>query len=409
MLRKLLSIVFRFIINLPLIFILLPLLCALEPICRIRFGIMLTQRIGHLAANTDTFIRYLRRDGVPPRTHFILCGFDPANRQLMDMWKRLRQPGVSIWESKWAVRILFAWRNILQRTRFWQSLHVTHFEFELYSTTDPVLSFTEEEHVRGQAALREMGIGKDDWFVCFHARDGKYFRQWRSEMEAHWKKTDFRSVDVNIYMDAANYIAEQGGWAIRYGAVVEEPLTEQRHPRIIDYPTHYRSDFMDIYLAAHCRFFMGSCSGPDALPTIFGRRVLSVGHFPYNHAHYHCDDLMIPRLLIDPHDGRAVPFFEAREKNYFHPLPAASAFHPTMNDYTMLDVNPEDVVFACEDMLKQLNGSTVDAETRTIQTTYASICLSAAKDSKYASKIAPSFARKYAHLIVPELQNEQTK
>lgn len=406
MVSKFFGPIFRLAVKVPLVLIVLPILYLLEPFYKVRLAIMLTQRIGHLAANTDTLIRYLQRDGVPPRTHYFLFGFDPANRQLMAMWKRLQQPGVSIYESEWVVRILFAWRSILQHTRFWKSMMVTHFEFELYSTTEPVLAFTPEEHQRGQAGLREMGIRPDDWFVCFHARDGKYFRHWRQENEEHWKKTDFRNVDYNLYMDAAEFIAAQGGWVLRFGAVVAEPLPENRHPRIIDYPLQYRTDFMDIYLAAHCRFFLGSCSGPDVLPTLFNQRVLSVGHFPYNHAHYHCDDLMIPRLLSSPGDGSLVPFFEARANNYFHPLPEASAFHPTIDDYIMLEVDPADIVVACQDMIEQLEGRPVADNIREIQIQYASICLSHAKDWKYASKIAPSFARKYASLIVPDTHKE---
>ena len=96
-----------------------------------------------------------------------------------------------------------------------------------------------------------MGIGADDWFVCMHARDTSYLREWRPEYADAWDKVDFKNASIESYVKAAEYIAAQGGFVLRYGAVVEKPFPVTDNPRIIDYATKHRSDFMDIFLAAH--------------------------------------------------------------------------------------------------------------------------------------------------------------
>ena len=65
----------------------------------------------------------------------------------------------------------------------------------------------------------------------------------------------------------------RGYFVIRMGAVVNEALTTT-NPMIIDYATKARSDFMDIFLCANCRFFFGCTGGFTAVPRIFRRPVI---------------------------------------------------------------------------------------------------------------------------------------
>ena len=62
--------------------IVLPLLFMAEPFYKIRLGILRYQRIGHLALNTDAFLRRQQLNGVPPRTFYLFAVHDPANQQL---------------------------------------------------------------------------------------------------------------------------------------------------------------------------------------------------------------------------------------------------------------------------------------------------------------------------------------
>lgn len=399
--RALAGMVFRFILGCLFIFPVFPLLWIAEAVWPIRLGILRYQRIGHLAGNCDIFLRQLQLDGNPGNLHYFLFGFSPANRQLFEMLKRLDFPKVWILESKLMVRVLFAWRSILSRTRFWDPQQVNATEYHVYANTRPLIKFTAEEEQRGQRQLAEMGIGPDDWFICFHARDPAYYRAWRPELEAHWEKTDYRNVDITLYYDAAKRVAEMGGFALRYGAIVSNRLPDLGSERIIDYSSDFRSDFMDIYLAAKCRFFLGSASGPDAVPSMFDARVVSASHFPYNLAHFYRKDMMVPRLLALPGTDEVVPFYEAHEKGYFVGWRAASAFHSTRDMYDLMTPDPADISAACIDMLDQENGIPMSAEADAIREYYTARFLSHSEGWQHGSRLAPSFALKYKHLIVP--------
>jgi len=46
---------------------------------------------------------------------------------------------------------------------------------------------------------------------------------------------------------------------------------ETDNSRIIDYASGCRNDFMDIYLGANCRFYLGDTAGLAGLPVLFRR------------------------------------------------------------------------------------------------------------------------------------------
>ena len=137
----------------------LPALYILEPFLRVRIGLMHTQRIGHLAANTEMFFRKLQINGMPPRTVYYLFGWDPANRQLFDMFLRFRLKGANFRESLWGTRLVSSWNSILKHTRFWFPNRIKGTEFHEYAHSKPVIRFTDDEDRKGLDGLAEMGIG----------------------------------------------------------------------------------------------------------------------------------------------------------------------------------------------------------------------------------------------------------
>lgn len=380
----------------------LPVLYLMEPVYRIRFGTIYTQRFGHLAQNADTFIRKFQRDGFPPRTRYFFFGENPCNRQLLDMWMRCAPPGVHFIDSRWATRVAFALRIIFYKTRFWERQSISGTEYRLYHETSPVLTFSEEEEARGKKNLKEMGIGEDEWFVCFHARDDAFLKQWRPDLKDHWDKVDFRNVNIELFMEAAEFITAKGGVAIRYGAIVDAPLPETGNPRIIDYATKFRSDFMDIYLAAKCRFFLGSSSGADSVSLIFNRPLVCANHFPYNFTRIHPDSILIPRFVSEPDKQQPVGYWRALEDGYYVAPKVISSMHPNMHLYRMLDVEPEDVLNGCRDMLDILENRTPNEARLRYQKIYGEKYLSQHPDYELGGKVSPRFAEKYAHLIDSE-------
>lgn len=253
---------------------------------RIVFCEIFCGRIGHLAINTELFLRRLKYCNCYNKYNIYIgfCRYFPvSNRQLLSMYKR----NFYIIESRILEKLLNTW---IKRTEFYHIPPINNNEYYELNNFKHILYFTEEEKARGKKMLAEMGIDKKDWFVCFHSRDQKYLGE---SFEYH----DYRDSDINNYLLAAEYIAEQGGYAIRMGSVVDKPLSKERHPRIIDYAIDYRSDFMDIYLSAHCKFFLGSTAGLFLVPTIFDVPVASASFIFFEHTPFRSGDLFIPKKM----------------------------------------------------------------------------------------------------------------
>ena len=399
--KKVLGSAFRLGIRALLIFPILPILYLIEPVYRIRLGTMYTQRIGHLALNTETFIRKHRYTGFHKRTIYIFAGYDPANKQLMKMWRRLEGDPVIFTESKLLSRIFFAWRSILIETRFWDRQSTNFVEYTLFSKTEPVLHFTEEEEQAGIQALKDMGLPPSSWFVPIHVRDGAYLTSWRPELEKYWKRVEQRNCSIENFLDAAKYIADLGGYAIRVGAVVDKPLPENLHPRIIDYATKYRSDFMDIYLGAKCRFYIGTTSGPDALADIFNKPLLGTNQVPYNMSRNNQKSIILPRLLTSPETGEVVPFSQAKTKGYYSDWETPSSMDPSKRLFIPIENSAEDILNGVKDMLDGLDEKPVNADDQETLETYGKEYLSIRPDYKMAGNIGRRFARKYKDLIEP--------
>lgn len=402
MIRKVLGITFRAVAQAVFAVIVLPLLYLCEPFYRIRFGVARFQRIGHLALNHDRFLRRQQLFGVPERTFYIFAAHDPANHQLLKMYKRY----MNIVESKFLTRLFFAVRPIAQRTRFWEPLKWTNKYksagiYELMNTTHKTLEFTPEEEEHARAELKKMGIGEDDWYVPFHAREQAYFHRWRPHMSEHWDEVDFKNCSIENYLKAAEYITERGGFAIRMGAFSEIPLPDTGNPKIIDYATKYRSDFMDIYLCAKCKFFLASSSGLYAVSAVFDVPVAVTNYFAPSGGLYHQYDLMNLRRIRRRSDGKYVTFREAVDQGFF-----AKNFGASSSDgwdkFDFEENTPEQILDLCKDMFDKLDGKNPPEGATELQERFVKEYLQHQPDGHYISKLGPTFALKNRELLFPE-------
>lgn len=153
----------------------------------------------------------------------------------------------------------------------------------LLPRTPAHLSFTPEEELLGHQGLRAMGIPEGVPFVCFHSRDSKYTTITYPNRGSH-QAHGYRDSSIHNHVPAAEELARRGYYGIRMGAVVKEPL-KTKNLMVIDYATHYRSDFMDIYLCAKCYFYVGDETGFNRVPSIFRKPLANVNVIPIDLIH----------------------------------------------------------------------------------------------------------------------------
>ncbi len=228
-------------------------------------------RIGHLALDFDSYLkenRILNRHVLP----LYLLGERgssrsglPANAALVRYWRQY----IGIIPPGPLQRVLAAVRDYagpvddLADYAFNITTSARAYEIQgKWNGLPPLLSLTSDDRERGRSVLREMGLPDEAWFVCLHARESGY-----SPTDEHHHS--YRNVDIASYDQAIAEIVARGGWCIRMGDPSMRPIGST--PSVIDYArSPFKSDWMDIYLCASCRFFFGDNSGLFNLAGAFG-------------------------------------------------------------------------------------------------------------------------------------------
>ena len=194
----------------------------------------------------------------------------------------------------------------------------------------PLLTLSGFDSERGWHCLQELGVQKDDWFVCLHVREPGFYKQWNN--------SSARDCDINTYFLAIESIVARGGLVIRLGDPSMKPLPSM--DRVIDYPhTEYKSDWMDVFLSAKCRFLLGTNSGLCAVPTNFGVPVIltnlpNLGYLPWF-------GIWIPKRYWLEAENRYLNFAERLREpfGYIDPIKILSSMGIKVIDNTPEEIN----------------------------------------------------------------------
>lgn len=322
----------------------------LRPVVHIRVGNLIYTRIGHLAANTEMYLRKRKRDKISRREWHVFISGKPANEQLFKMIKRqipvITNP-IGFW-MYWVVR------QFTKGSDMWIDLPNPHYFHEV-GEISPQLKFTTEEENRGKQLLKNMGIESGKFFVCFHVRDKAYLdKQLAFRSRQEWSYQDYRDCDIRNYLPAVKYLASLGMFVLRMGHTVERPLNAS-NPRIIDYAMQYRSDFGDIYLNAKCKFFLASDGGLSSIPWIFNVPVAYAnGIPPLAAAGWRKEDVYIPKKLWLRDEKRFLTFPEILERGvdkWFRTHLYAQA------GIEIIENTPEEILALVQEMMARLNGT----------------------------------------------------
>jgi putative glycosyltransferase (TIGR04372 family) len=376
---------------LPLAVLVRVVLLILKPFVHIRFGRLWSTRLGIFTLDTE--LNLCERDaGMQPHGsldlwyHYDRDGYMTrhpisrreaiSNQQLSTMFGRV----IRVWEP---ARVLDHLNRLLPRGSndfIAATLSQSYDQYDLMHRFPAHLTFTEAEEVRGLSELRELGIEPAVPFVCFHGRDSAYLDRTRlTNVAIHggWNWQDLRDVSIGNYVPAAEKLADLGYFAVRMGKYVKEPLTCS-NPRVIDYATQCQSDFMDVFLAARCLFFVGQNSGMIGLPMIFRKPVVMVNVFPMAHflGHRCTDGIFITKKYYSEQRKRFLTFREILELRLGF-LTLKDPQHKELYDTLGLKIvenTPEEISEAVVEMHQRLHSAfTCLAEDRELQNRFLSL------------------------------------
>lgn len=336
-----------------------------RPLRKIKIGRLRTERIGHLACNTDGFLRKRGAGRVEPGVSRVFIAATPCNRQLLDMIKRV----IPVIESDWLAKLHDICLPLLQKTPLWEPMPVYLSAHEEFNAAPSSLSFTPEEEERGRLFLSSVGLKKDDWFVCFHNRDSAYLQ--REQPGQDWSYHDYRDCDVKNFLPAVEYITRLGGFAFRMGSVVGAPLGPTGNPRIIDYAAAHRSDFLDIYLIAKCRFMLGCDAGLTLVATAFDTPIVYTNAPRLDFAPFRKSDIFIQKKYFDEAAGRVLSYRDILDRGYETILHTRWLREHRLR---LIENTAEEILDATREMQERLAGTfTESPEDRELQQRYRAL------------------------------------
>ena len=365
----------------------------LRPLVLIRFGALRSNVFGLLAFETEIYLCERDAGMHGKRVLDLFYHLSPiCNQQLKKMWDRaLPVSRLAAWLYKVNHKLPGGAIHVIPRcTEQERDVH------GLLARTQPHISFTAKEERQGQASLREMGIPESDPFVCFHARDSAYVAAF-SPTSVSSLLYGFRDCSIRNYVPAAAELARRGCFAVRLGSVVKDPL-DTSNPMIIDYATKHRSDFLDVYLGARCRFILCSSNGIFAVPATFRRPVAMANYVPLEFVHtWNPNDMFIPRKLWLPHERRYLTFREILESRI-------GQFWENQ-DYKALGIEiientPEEITALAVEMDERLKGTWVTTdEDEHLQHCFWSLFKPSNLHGEFLSRIGADFLRENRELL----------
>ncbi len=367
------------------------------PLCRmskIKFVPVHTSAMGHLAGELDCYVKE-EALGLRPRYKSILLALrkNVANPYFLNYWKKY----ILIVENPLFCFLLGPLRRsglIRYNVEKYFCADYTAAVFpeiqKRYHGRPPVLFLTDSDRRRGKIALRNAGVPENAWFVCVHCREGGSLGLKQGQT--------LRDVDVNNYFLAMKEIARRGGWVLRMGEAAMKPIPPMKN--VIDYAhLGVKSDWMDVFLCASCKFFLGSNSGLSNLASVFGiSSVITNIAGPVSAVlPYGPQDIGIPKLIYSEKEKRYLVFQEIlsspvgnfREDHLF----AAAGLRVVEN-------SPEDIKEAAVEMLDRLEGKLIySPEEERLQARFKSFMNPAHFSYGAVSRVGRSFLRKYEYLL----------
>ncbi len=204
----------------------------------------------------------------------------------------------------------------------------------------PVLSLSEEIQDAGRRACERLGVPSATPFVCLHVREGGFYGD---AVEPQ------RSAQIRDYFPAIDLITQQGIWVVRLGDPSMSPLPPLRN--VVDYAhSGLRSPEVDVYLAARCRFMIGTTSGLMYMPHAFGTPTLITNYcFVFGAPPLSPASRFLPKLVR--HNGSHLTFAELASEDWMRATYLHHLF--TARGAAYID-NPErDITESVKEMLSE--------------------------------------------------------
>ena len=341
-------------------------------------------RVGQMIGNQEEFLCELEL-GMRPREHRIFIHRDkPSNLVVLGMLKRV-------------MRINNLFLPLFDVCHKLGGLGVSSMELcglpgsdrkHLVSRTKQHFEFIESEVREAREQCAALGIDPDKPFISVLARDNAYLKAIKEPTDLD----SYRNVDLDTFIPALEFLADRHK-VIRLGSVVKGPLGSD-HPNMLDYSlSGKRTELLDVYLSAKCRFFLSTGTGLDGIASVaFRHPVLYVDFMPVNEAPIMKSGcIFIPKKYWHVKEERYLTLSELLRTG------AAEMYTPRELDplgIVVHDNTPEEILAAVREMEARIDGTWFDsAEDLALQERFWAHFKAQSEDNVCVGRIGTEYLR----------------
>lgn len=229
------------------------------------------------------------------------------------------------------------------------------------------MPFLPEEDADAKAWLHKQGWQEGEPFVCLLVRDSSYLdntcpnttplyedvTHYHPKKGYGWDHLNYRDSDISTYVPAAEWLADQGVWVLRMGKVMAKPIPSN-HTRVIDYAFHDdKSDFLDIWLFAHCELCISTGTGPDEVSDVYRRPILFLNFLPLHRLTSWSNVMHVPKTLVWQESGIPLSCREYLKCNFYY---------YNRLGIRIIDLTQEEIHSAVQECWQRLEGTWIDTE-----------------------------------------------
>ena len=354
---------------------------------------VLVGRIGHLAAEPDSFLKARVLGMVTQGRYFMTAPHrSVANHAMLEFWRphitTIDQPVVC-----WVLNAMSRWLVMRHdMSRYVLKLNASQEIYRINSAWKgraPLLALSPTDIAWSDSQFLALGLPKDAWYVCVHVREAGFSP---GDESAH----AYRNADPGAVHVAMEEIVRRGGWCVRMGDPSMTPVRSM--PGVIDYAHHpLRSDRLDVLLCARARFFLGNTSGIALVSSVFGVPSALANLVPLSVRAFLPGDIFIPKLLRDTRTQRLLSFPAAMESSVgdfrYSRLFAEAGIE-------VIENTPDEICDMAMEMLDRGDGRfSLDATDEKNQHAYDALFRPGHYAYGAASRVGTAFLRKYLALL----------
>ena len=324
---------------------------ALRPLMLIRMGVIRSDRIGHFVADGAEQVARLQQQ--PKNTIDLFWLGEICNTQ----WERMirRTLPVHSWVKyvDWWNRTLPGGYSHERPSSFTQSRDMEG----LYARYDVKIPFLPTETEEALSWLRSKGWTDGEPFVCLLVRDDEFLANdplqgnGTSSTYAGWSHHDYRNSDIDTYIPAIQWLAEQGVWVIRMGKIMGKPLpTGMDH--VVDFAFDPdKSDLLDIWLFANCSGCISTATGPDMIALVYDWPLLFVNAMPLGGFWSFANAIWVPKPLCWKDSGQPLSVHEHLQNSF------SFSSHYDAVGIDVFDMTPAQIKLAVQEFWQRRTGT----------------------------------------------------